>query len=100
VRPLAPVSVPGTHSLTIELPSPSWVEVIADDGRRLEYSLLPAGTEKTYRSDRPLEIRIGNADGSRVAIDGKPVDIDGFRRANVAHFHVQMQDGKATPADM
>jgi cytoskeleton protein RodZ len=35
-----------------------------------------------------------------VAIDGRPVDIDGFRRANVAHFRVQMQDGKATPADM
>ena len=100
VRPVAPASVPGTHSVTIDLPSPSWVEVIADDGQRLEYSLLPAGTEKTYRSDRPLEIRIGNADGSQVAIDGKPVDIDSFRRANVAHFRVQMHDGKATPADM
>lgn len=100
VRPVAPASVPGTHSVTLDLPSASWVEVITDDGQRLEYNLLPAGTEKTYRSTEPLEIRIGNADGSQVMIDGKPVDLADFRRANVAHFRVQMQDGRATPANM
>jgi cytoskeleton protein RodZ len=93
-------AVPGTHSMTIELPAPSWVEVVAADGQRLEYDLLPAGTEKTYRSTQPLEVRIGNADDAQVSIDGKPVALDAYRHANVAHFRVALKDGQATAADM
>jgi hypothetical protein len=28
------------------------------------------------------------------------VALDAFRHANVAHFHVEMKDGKAVPASM
>ena len=61
--PEAPVGA-GAHSLTLELPNASWVEVIGKDGTRLEYGLLPAGTSKTFRSDQPLEVRLGNATGA------------------------------------
>lgn len=88
----------GAHSLTLDLPSSSWVEVIGKDGTRLEYGLLPAGTNKTYHSDQPLEVRLGNATGAQVSVDGQPVPLDPYRRANIAHFRVDMQDGKATPA--
>lgn len=88
----------GSHSLTLSLPNSSWVEVIGKDGSRLEYGLLPAGTAKTYRSDQPLEIRIGNATGAQVNVDGQPVTLDPYRRSNVAHFRVDIQDGKAAPA--
>lgn len=88
----------GAHSLTLNLPSASWVEVVGKDGTRLEYGLLPAGTTKTYRSDQPLEVRIGNANGAQVTIDGQPMALDTYRRANIAHFRVDIQDGKATPA--
>lgn len=87
----------GAHSLTLNLPSASWVEVTSPDGARLEYGLLPAGTQKSYRSDGPLEVRIGNAGGAQVSIDGQPVQLDSFRRANVARFHVDVRDGKASP---
>jgi cytoskeleton protein RodZ len=100
-RPPAPTAVvPGTHSVTIQLPAPSWVEVVAADGQRLEYSLLPAGTDKTYRSTQPLDVRIGNAEDAEVTIDGKPLELDGFRHANIAHFHVALKDGKASAVDM
>lgn len=88
----------GEHSLAISVPSASWVEVTNPDGTRLEYGLLPAGTSKTYRSDKPLVVRIGNANGAQVMVDGQPVPLDGFRRANVAHFKVELRDGKAVPA--
>jgi cytoskeleton protein RodZ len=95
--PAAPVGA-GAHSLTLELPNASWVEVIGKDGSRLEYGLLPAGTSKTFRSDQPLEVRLGNATGAQVSIDGQPVTLDPYRRSNIAHFRVEIQDGKATPA--
>lgn len=88
----------GAHSLSLELPNASWVEVTAQDGSRLEYGLLPAGTSKTYRSDKPLVVRIGNATGAQVSLDGQPVVLDSFRRANVAHFKVDVRDGKASPS--
>jgi cytoskeleton protein RodZ len=88
----------GSHSLTLSLPNSSWVEVIGKDGSRLEYGLLPAGTAKTYHSDQPLEVRIGNATGAQVSVDGQPMVLDPYRRSNVAHFRVDIQDGKAAPA--
>jgi cytoskeleton protein RodZ len=88
----------GAHSLTLSLTNASWVEVISKDGTRLEYGLLPAGSTKTYHSDQPLEVRIGNANGAQVTVDGQPMTLDAYRRANIAHFRVDIQDGKATPA--
>jgi cytoskeleton protein RodZ len=87
----------GAHGLTLSLPSASWVEVTASDGSRLEYGILPAGTQKPYRSDKTLDVRIGNAAGAQATIDGQPVEIDTFRRANVARFRVDIHDGKAAP---
>ncbi|HTV84048.1 MAG TPA: RodZ domain-containing protein [Dyella sp.] len=88
----------GSHTLTLNLPNGSWVEVTGKDGSRLEYGLLPAGTVKTYRSDQPLDVRIGNATGAEVNLDGQPVTLDPYRHSNVAHFRVDIQDGKAAPA--
>ncbi|WP_243042932.1 helix-turn-helix domain-containing protein [Dyella sedimenti] len=88
----------GAHSLVLTLQGASWVEVTAKDGSRLEYGLLPAGSSKTYRSDQPLEVRIGNAGGAQVILDGQPMALDGYRRSNVAHFRVEVRDGKAEPA--
>ena len=106
-QPAAPtVPVPavdsgtGSHSLGLSLTQASWVEVIASDGSRLEYGLLPAGSSKTYHSDQPLDVRIGNATGAQISIDGQPVALSDFRHANVAHFRVQMQDGKASAASL
>ncbi len=90
----------GDHVLSLKLDSPSWVEVTEQDGTRLEYGLLPAGTSKTYHSDQPLDISIGNVGGAEVSIDGAAVALNGFRRANVAHFRMQIQNGKASAANL
>ena len=90
----------GAHSVSVTLQAASWVEVVDHDGKRLEYGLLPAGSSKTYRSDQPMNVRIGNSAGAQVSIDGQPVGLDDFRHANVAHFRVQVQDGKASAASL
>ncbi len=90
----------GAHSLSLNLAAASWVEVVEADGTRLEYGLLPAGSNKTYHSDQTLEVRIGNAAGAQVSIDGRPLGLDDFRRANVAHFGVKLQDGKASATSL
>ncbi len=85
----------GSHTLSLTVPSASWVEVLAADGSRLEYGLLPAGTTRSYRSDGSMDVRIGNATGAQATVDGKPVALDSFRRANVARFKVDVRDGQA-----
>jgi cytoskeleton protein RodZ len=99
-KPLAVDADSGGHSLTLSLNAASWVEVVGSDGTRLEYGLLPAGSSKTYHSDQPLDVRIGNASAAQIGIDGRPVALDDFRRANVAHFRLQVQDGKASAASL
>ena len=97
-KPVAPVASTGTsgHSLSLSLSAASWVEVTQADGTRLEYGLLAAGSSKIYHSDQPLDVRIGNASGAQVSIDGKSIGLDDFRRANVARFRMQTQDGTAS----
>ncbi len=90
----------GAHSLSLSLSAASWVEVVDADGNRLEYGLLPAGTHKSYHSDQPLDVRIGNAMAAQASVDGKAVGLDDFRRANVARFRVQVQDGKASATSL
>lgn len=90
----------GNHQLSLDLKTASWVEVLDQDGSRLEYGLLPAGSDKTYRSDQALDVRIGNANGAQVSIDGQAVNLEDFQRANVAHFRLQVKDGKASAVDL
>jgi len=93
-----PAPGPATNGarLTLALQQPSWVDISDTSGKHLEYALLPAGTHRAYRSDQDLNVRIGNAQGAQVDVDGKPVVLDRFRHANVAHFDVA-NDGTIRP---
>jgi cytoskeleton protein RodZ len=56
--------------------------------------LLPAGTVRSYASDKPLDVRLGNCNEASVEIDGKTLDLAPYRHANVAHF--KLASGEAT----
>lgn len=83
----------GTHTLRLTLPEASWVEIVANDGEKIEYGLLPAGTTRTYHSAKSVDIRLGNAAGATFEIDGKAQDIGPYRHSNVAHFRLNGSDG-------
>lgn len=46
-----------------------WVEAVAD-GRRVAYELLPAGGRRTFRAERTLVLRFGDAAAIEYAING------------------------------
>jgi len=90
-------ATPGAHSLTLKLTAASWVEILTTDGSKLEYGILPAGAERTYSNDGPLSVRLGNAEGAEVSVDGKVVDLAPFRHANVARLRVFGANGTEAP---
>lgn len=87
----------GEHTLQLKLSQTSWVEILGANGQRLEYATLTAGSERSYRSDGPVSVRLGNAQGAEVRSDGKPVDLAPFQRGNVAHLKVF--DGSGSRAE-
>jgi cytoskeleton protein RodZ len=92
--PPVPAAAPerGAHVLKLSLSEASWVEVSAADGAKLEYGLLPAGSIRSYHSDSPIEVRLGNCSGAQVESDGILRDLTPFRHANVAHFRLFSPD--------
>lgn len=74
--------------LRLSLTESSWVEIVDADGKRLEYSTLPAGTVKEYFADKSLTILIGNTGGAKVAVDGTLQDMASYIRGNVARFRL------------
>jgi cytoskeleton protein RodZ len=84
--PASRAGVGAAHHFHLRLNEASWVEVVGADGKHLEYALLAAGSTRDYHSEQWIDVRIGNASGAEVVIDGKPVDISAYRHANVARF--------------
>jgi cytoskeleton protein RodZ len=72
--------------LRLRLAEASWVEIVDADGKRLEYSTLPAGTVKEYPAEKSLTILLGNTGGAKVEVDGQTQDITPYNRGNVARF--------------
>ncbi len=87
-----------TAGWQLEVSDDSWVEVTGTDGRRLEYGLLRAGDQRHFPAGTVASIAIGNASGVRLQRDGAPVDLEPFRRANVARFTVS-SDGRLHPGN-
>jgi cytoskeleton protein RodZ len=57
------------HQLAIQVTAPSWVRVTVD-GATVVQGILPAGSTKTVRG-HVADVRIGNAGGVRLVVDGR-----------------------------
>lgn len=75
----------------------SWVEVLGQDGNRLEYGLIRANTVRRYPGGDVSRVALGNAGGVEVERAGQKLDLEPFRRANVARFAVS-SDGSLRPS--
>jgi transcriptional regulator with XRE-family HTH domain len=67
-----PTPVPalgGANSLALVLSAPSWLRVTVDGSVSME-GTFPAGTSKTFHG-KNAQVRIGNAGGVEVFVDGK-----------------------------
>ncbi|HEX3670503.1 MAG TPA: RodZ domain-containing protein [Candidatus Cybelea sp.] len=66
-----PAGPGGPRSLALVLSAPSWLRVTVDGSVSME-GTFPAGTSKTFHGKNAL-VRIGNAGGVEIYIDGKHV---------------------------
>jgi cytoskeleton protein RodZ len=70
--PPTPTAKPATpNSLALVLSAPSWLRVTVDGNVSME-GTFPAGTSKTFHGKNAL-VRIGNAGGVEIYVDGKDV---------------------------
>jgi cytoskeleton protein RodZ len=72
-----PVVVPATGEdlLRMRFVAPSWVEVTDANQARLLYGLIREGRTELLRGQAPFRVRLGNAPGVELEINGSPVDI-------------------------
>ncbi len=54
----------------------TWLSIVAD-GKQVLSSELPANSEKSFRAERNLELKTGNAGGIELFHNGVPVHLDG-----------------------
>lgn len=92
-----PAELAVTEALVLDVSGDSWVEVIGHDGNRLAHDLLRAGTLREFDPSQVASVLLGNASAVKVRMNGQEIDIEPFRRANVARFTVS-SDGSLAPA--
>ena len=51
--------------------------MIVADGKLVMSAELPANTEKSFRAERTLELKTGNAGGVELFHNGVPIHLDG-----------------------
>ena len=94
--PPAAAPAPGAKSLTFKFSGDSWVQIVGNDGRKLEEGILGAGQERSYAPGEVANVRLGNTAAVEVLNAGQAVDLTPFSRANVARFTLS-SDGSLAP---
>ena len=88
VEPLAistPVTVP-ENTLSLRLSEDSWVDIRDSTGKRLIYDLLRAGKQRQVSGKPPYKVFLGNAKGVKIEYNGELIDIEKYRKGNLARF--------------
>lgn len=87
-------TVTALDTLEILAEKGAWLEVYDDTNARLFYNLVKKGETKTLTGSAPFRIKVGNADITRVLLNGIEVDLSGHtRRNNTAVFTISERDG-------
>jgi cytoskeleton protein RodZ len=75
-------------ALHMQFDDDSWVEVRQADGKIVSSQIFRSGTEQAIDASSPLEVVIGNAPAVKVSYRGKPIDLDPYTHARVAHLSI------------
>jgi cytoskeleton protein RodZ len=78
----------GARVLRLAVSEPTWVELTAADGRRLEYAQLPPGTTRDYVVDGGADLVVGNVPAVVATLNGEAVDLNAVANRNVARLRV------------
>jgi cytoskeleton protein RodZ len=87
----APPALPanGKKRLEINASQETWVNITDASGREIYSKIIFAGSRETIEATPPLNITVGNAGGTTLAVNGKPMDLAPHTRVNVAHIKVE-----------
>ena len=66
---------PGPGTVSVQLTAASWLRIVVDGNVSIE-GTFPAGTVRTFRGKSAV-VRLGNAGGVNVLVDGKPIGLLG-----------------------
>jgi len=90
--PSPPVQAESTDEVSnqalISVSEDSWVEIEDADGKRLIYELLRAGKQYQTIGKAPFKVFLGNAKAVRIEYNGEPIEVDKYRRGNLARFRL------------
>ncbi|MDR7449740.1 MAG: DUF4115 domain-containing protein [Armatimonadota bacterium] len=78
VAPSPTPEAPTGVTLTVSVHEASWLRVTAD-GDRVFQGILQAGEARTWRAERQVTVRIGNAGGVDLTVNGEPLGRLGAR---------------------
>lgn len=85
----APTAPTATDLLAISATGETWIEVVNGTGSTVMQRVLTAGDTVDFSTAPPYKVVIGRADAAQVTVRGKPFDVMGLSRSNVARFEVK-----------
>ncbi|WML90998.1 helix-turn-helix domain-containing protein [Thiothrix lacustris] len=80
---------PGEISIKMEFAQEVWMQIKGDDKKTLFESLNTAGNIKEFKATPPLNVKIGNAPGVKIFVNGQPFDLAPHTKGSVARFRVE-----------
>ncbi len=82
-------NVKATAKLKLSFSETSWVNV-TDRSKKLIFDrIMPAGSAETVEGEPPFEVVVGNAPGSKLVFNDKPVDLAPYTKSNVARVTLE-----------
>jgi len=76
-------------SIKMEFAEEVWMQIKGDDKKTLFESLNTAGNIKEFKATPPLNVKIGNAPGVKIFVNGQPFDLTTHTKGSVARFRVE-----------
>lgn len=85
----APAGANALARLKFTFSDHTWVSVIDRNNKEIFNKTKPAGSEETVEGLPPFKVTIGNAAGSKLVFNDKPVDLAPYTKLNVAHLTLE-----------
>ena len=85
----APAGAKPLAKLKFTFSDHTWVSVTDRNNKEIFNKTKPAGSEDTVEGQPPFKVVIGNAAGSKLVFNDKPVDLAPYTKLNVAHLTLE-----------
>lgn len=76
----------GKVSLEFSANQETWVNVVDANGKEVYSKIIFAGSRESIDVTPPVNVTVGNAGGTSMSMNGKPVELAPHSRNNVAHI--------------